>query len=73
MGRVVTVSDGAGWSVTVSNWGVAQTSRHPNLHILETVWPRLYGVHVVARIAMTRKLLCPTIMSAPMKARLMVV
>ncbi len=29
MGRIVTVSDGAGRSVTVSNWGVAQSSRHP--------------------------------------------
>jgi hypothetical protein len=28
MGRIVTVSDSAGRSVTVSNWGVAQTSRH---------------------------------------------
>ncbi len=28
MGRIVTVPDGAGRSVTVSNWGVAQTSRH---------------------------------------------
>ncbi len=28
MGRIVTVSDGAGRSVTVSNWGVAQSSRH---------------------------------------------
>jgi hypothetical protein len=28
MGQIVTVSDGAGRSVTVSNWGVAQTSRH---------------------------------------------
>jgi hypothetical protein len=28
MGRIVTVSDGAGRSVIVSNWGVAQTSRH---------------------------------------------
>jgi hypothetical protein len=30
MGRIVTMSDGAGGSVTVSNWGVAQTSRHPS-------------------------------------------
>jgi hypothetical protein len=28
MGQNVTVSDSAGRSVTVSNWGVAQTSRH---------------------------------------------
>jgi hypothetical protein len=28
MGRIVTVSDGAGRSVTVSNWGVAQSSRY---------------------------------------------
>ncbi len=28
VGRIVTVSDGAGRSVTVSNWGVAQSSRH---------------------------------------------
>ncbi len=28
VGRIVTVSDGAGRSVTVSNWGVAQLSRH---------------------------------------------
>jgi hypothetical protein len=28
VGRIVTVSDGAGWSVTVSNWGVAQSTRH---------------------------------------------
>ncbi len=28
VGRIVTVSDGAGQSVTVSNWGVAQSSRH---------------------------------------------
>jgi hypothetical protein len=28
VGRIVTVSDGAGRSVTVSKWGVAQTSRH---------------------------------------------
>ena len=28
VGRIVTVSDSAGRSVTVSNWGVAQTSRH---------------------------------------------
>ncbi len=28
VGRIVTVPDGAGWSVTVSNWGVAQSSRH---------------------------------------------
>jgi hypothetical protein len=27
-GRIVTVPDGAGRSVTVSNWGVAQSSRH---------------------------------------------
>jgi hypothetical protein len=27
MGRIITVSDGAGRSVTVSNWGVAQSSR----------------------------------------------
>ncbi len=28
VGQIVTVSDGAGQSVTVSNWGVAQSSRH---------------------------------------------
>jgi hypothetical protein len=28
VGRIVTVSDGAGRDVTVSKWGVAQTSRH---------------------------------------------
>jgi hypothetical protein len=28
MGQIVTVSDGVGRSVTVSKWGVAQTSRH---------------------------------------------
>ena len=28
VGRIVTVPDGAGRSVTVSNWGVAQSSRH---------------------------------------------
>jgi hypothetical protein len=28
LGRIVTVSDGAGRNVTVSNWGVAQSSRH---------------------------------------------
>ncbi len=28
VGRIITVSDGAGWSVTVSNWGVAQSSRY---------------------------------------------
>jgi hypothetical protein len=28
MGQIVTVSDGAGRSVTVSNWGVVQSSRH---------------------------------------------
>jgi hypothetical protein len=28
VGRIVTVSDGAGRSVTVSKWGVAQSSRH---------------------------------------------
>jgi hypothetical protein len=28
VGRIVTVSDGVGRSVTVSKWGVAQSSRH---------------------------------------------
>jgi hypothetical protein len=28
VGQIVTVSDGVGRSVTVSNWGVAQSSRH---------------------------------------------
>ncbi len=28
VGRIVTVSDGGGRSVTVSNWGVVQSSRH---------------------------------------------
>jgi hypothetical protein len=28
VGRMVTVSDGEGQSVSVSNWGVAQSSRH---------------------------------------------
>jgi hypothetical protein len=28
VGRIITVPDGAGRSVTVSNWGVAQLSRH---------------------------------------------
>jgi hypothetical protein len=31
VGRIVTVSDGAGRSVTGSKWGVAQSSRHLNL------------------------------------------
>jgi hypothetical protein len=35
VGRIVTVPDGAGRSVTVSKWGVAQSSRH--LHLLSTV------------------------------------
>ncbi len=34
VGRIVTVSDGAGWSVTVSNWGVAQSSRHRTVYHL---------------------------------------
>ncbi len=33
MGRIDTVPDGAGRSVTVSNWGVAQTSRHPAFRV----------------------------------------
>jgi ribosomal protein S14 len=32
MGRIVTELDGAGRSVTVSNWGVAQSSRHHGVH-----------------------------------------
>ncbi len=32
VGRIVTVPDGAGRSVPVSNWGVAQSSRHLLVH-----------------------------------------
>jgi hypothetical protein len=35
VGRIVTVSDGAGRSVTVSNWGVAQLSRHRKVVLVE--------------------------------------
>jgi hypothetical protein len=38
VGRIVTVSDGAGRSVTVSNWGVAQSSRHHPLDMLHMKW-----------------------------------
>ncbi len=31
VGRIVTVPEGAGRSVTVSNWGVAQSSRHQRM------------------------------------------
>ncbi len=41
MGRIVTVSDSAGRSVTVPNWGVAQTSRH---HPYPISWGRLRRV-----------------------------
>jgi hypothetical protein len=56
MGRIITVSDGAGRSVTVSNWGVAQTSRHlfylyennlitrSNNYIFVSVSDHVYGV-----------------------------
>jgi hypothetical protein len=29
VGQIITVSDGAGWIVTVSKWRVAKSSRHP--------------------------------------------
>jgi hypothetical protein len=33
VGRIVTVPDGAGRSVTVSKWGVAQSSRHRDIDV----------------------------------------
>jgi hypothetical protein len=55
MGRIVTVPDGAGRSVTVSNWGVAQMSRHRIIHMvlkrrlryMET-WQKVRQFHVHA-------------------------
>jgi hypothetical protein len=38
MGRIITVSDGAGQSVTVSNWGVAQSPRHRLSHYARYFW-----------------------------------
>ncbi len=46
VGRIVTVSDGAGRSVTVSNWGVAQSSRHRTVHDTGSqlrMWHRLFN------------------------------
>jgi hypothetical protein len=44
MGRIVTVSDSAGRSVTVSNWGVAQTSRH---RLFEAPKPNVEPSHFI--------------------------
>jgi hypothetical protein len=45
VGRIVTVPDGAGWSVTVSKWGVAQSSRHRGASWAENGAPFILCFH----------------------------
>jgi hypothetical protein len=43
VGRIVTLSDSAGRSVTVSNWGVAQSSRHQRIRWMKNPWDVVSG------------------------------